>query len=43
MIRFGKVSPHPDSFLTPRRSPHNEGRTETLNINPKGWRSIAYG
>jgi hypothetical protein len=42
MIRFGKVSPHPDSFLTPRRSPHNEGRTETLNINPKGWRSIAY-
>jgi hypothetical protein len=28
MIRFGKISPHPDSFLTPRRSPHNEGRTE---------------
>jgi hypothetical protein len=32
-IRFQKVSPHPDSFLTPRRSPQNEGRTEVKGIN----------
>src|ERR1700734_2866670 len=27
-IRFHKVSALPDSFLTPRRSPQNEGMTE---------------
>src|SRR5271165_3022731 len=27
-IRFRKVSAFPDSFLTPHRSPQNEGRTE---------------
>src|SRR5271166_6488178 len=28
-IRFRKVSAFPDSFLTPHRSPQNEGRTES--------------
>src|ERR1700722_16586853 len=27
-IRFRKISAFPDSFLTPRRSQRNEGRTE---------------
>src|SRR3984885_46280 len=29
-IRFRKISAFPDSFLTPRRSQRNEGRTEVL-------------
>src|ERR1700683_248563 len=29
-IRFRKISAFPDSFLTPRRSQRNEGRTEDL-------------
>src|SRR5271157_3714010 len=29
-IRFRKVSAFPDSFLTPHRSPQNEGRTESF-------------
>src|SRR5271157_94083 len=31
-IRFRKVSAFPDSFLTPHRSPQNEGRTEPRSM-----------
>src|ERR1700733_6236510 len=33
-IRFRKISAFPDSFLTPRRSQRNEGRTEGVDLNP---------
>ena len=36
-IRFRKISAFPDSFLTPRRSPQNEGRAEYCkDINRTG-------
>jgi hypothetical protein len=35
-IRFHKVSAFPESFLTPRRSPRNEGRTEGCYLNLDG-------
>src|SRR5208283_155649 len=34
-IRFRKVSAFPDSFLTPHRSPQNEGRTEVESVNAR--------
>src|SRR5271166_2519959 len=36
-IRFRKVSAFPDSFLTPHRSPQNEGRTEVSPILVIAW------
>src|ERR1700733_3307581 len=35
-IRFHKVSALPDSFLTPRRSPQNEGMTEAAPLYSVG-------
>src|SRR5271166_3518074 len=41
-IRFRKVSAFPDSFLTPHRSPQNEGRTETVKVIFVGGKWAGY-